>query len=747
MPHRPRLTLAIVALVTLTLLPAAVRVRVDSAVDRLLPQGDPARARLDRARATFGSEDVVLVALFADDVLAPATLARLARLTRRIAALDVVRSATSIANLEEPRSGPDGLGRAHVLPPAPWTPAVLARVRADLARHPLARAGILAADGRAAGIVARLVPMTDDALLTSRLTDRLRAVVAAEPGPEPVAITGLPVLKIHAARAMVHDVLLFFTLGVGAVAAVLLAGFRTVRGLVLPLASVLVALVWTAAVMTLSGDAYTLGTLVLPPLLLAVGIAYAMHVVSRWEHERARGGTGAAAARRALRHVRMPITMAALTTLAGFAAFLRNPIPTIRDFGWYAAVGLGCMLGASLLVLPSALALLPAAPPSAGAGERRGWIDRFVAACTALALGRPRTVALAAAAIAAAAALGMGRIAIETDYLRFFGPNDPARVDNARAAARLVGTQIVSVTLRGDRPEAMTRLEAVAGLRDLVAFVAAQPGVDHVASFLDHLDMLRQAVEPERAAVPLATQAALDQRLMLVSPEATRAQLSSDHAAAQVIVYTRLSGSREVRALARRIEAHAAARLPPAITADVSGTLVLLARSADTLATQEMAGLGEVFVALALLLVALFRSVRLGLLSLVPNLFPVVVLFGIMGWSGIDLDVSTSMIACIAIGIAVDDTIHYLTTWQTARRTSTDERAAITATAHAVGRPVVLTSVALALGFLVPCLSSFQPVRHFGMLASSTMVVALFADLLLLPVLLLSYRGALGGSA
>jgi predicted RND superfamily exporter protein len=735
---RPRTTLAAVALLSVTLLPAALRVPVDSAVDRLLPSGDEASIRLERLRAVFGSDEIVLVALFADDVFTAPALARLAALTEAISRLAGVRDAASLTTLERLRDGPDGLGRARILPPPPWTPDVLARVRRDVAAHPLARAGVVAPDDRAAGIIVRLAPMTDEALLRSDLVGRVQAAVAAHPGPEAVAVTGLPVLKVRAAEAMVRDVRRFFVLGVLMVAAVLLAAFRSLRGLLLPLGAVLAGVAWTSAAMTLSGDAYTLGTLVLSPLLLSVGIAYAIHVLTRYQLECAQGGSRDAVVRRTLAQVLVPLVMAAVTTLAGFAAFLRNPIPTIQDFGWYAGIGLACVLVATLAILPSALVLLPL---DAGRPPRtnRGWIDRLTAACTRLALRRGRSILAVSLAALVVAGVGIGRIRVETDYLRFFAPTHPARLDNARVAERLVGTQVVVVALDGGGPETMTRVAAVQALRGLVDFLRSQPGVDHVGSYLDHLAMLRQVIEPDQADEPLRDQAALDQRIVLLNTETMRGVLNADRSQALVVLHTRLSGSGEVRALVEQVRDYGARRLPAWIAVHTSGTLVLLTDSADTLARQQVAGLAQVLVVLALLLVILFRSLRLGVLSLVPNLFPVVLLFGIMGWAGIDLNVSTSMIACIAIGIAVDDTIHYLTAYEAARRARQDVPAAVATAVRTVGRPIVVTSVALAAGFLVPCLSSFQPVRHFGMLASVTMALALFADLLLLPTLLVRF--------
>jgi hypothetical protein len=175
---------------------------------------------------------------------------------------------------------------------------------------------------------------------------------------------------------------------------------------------------------------------------------------------------------------------------------------------------------------------------------------------------------------------------------------------------------------------------------------------------------------------------------------------------------------------------------PDGVRVHATGTVVLLNRSSTVLARGQFTGLQQMFVVLALLLVALFRSLRLGLLAMIPNVVPVIALFGVMGWAGIDLNVATSLIAVVAVGIAVDDTIHYLTTFRSELRRGGGRRAAVERTLHLVGRPIVITTMALCAGFLVPCVSRFQPIRQFGMLTSFTMAVALLADLLLLPALL-----------
>jgi hypothetical protein len=134
----------------------------------------------------------------------------------------------------------------------------------------------------------------------------------------------------------------------------------------------------------------------------------------------------------------------------------------------------------------------------------------------------------------------------------------------------------------------------------------------------------------------------------------------------------------------------------------------------------------------------LFLSIRTGLLSLVPNVVPIIGLFGLMGFAGIDLNISTSMIAVIALGIAVDDTIHYFNEFKLQIQATGDTHRAIVEVVRTVGRPIVFTSVALSAGFLILCLSNFEPIRQFGYLASFTMATGLVAELLMTPGLVVS---------
>jgi predicted RND superfamily exporter protein len=731
----PRTTLLLAAALTIVLGVFAASFRVDSAVDRLLPAGDADAAYYEGVRRAFGSEEVAVVGVFAEDVFAPATLRRIDRLTRALAQLAEVEQVTSLTTAQRLELAVDGLRRAPLLPALPADAAASAALRDRVLGDPLAPGLLVARDGRAAGIWVRFRPIGDEAFLAADVEGRLRAALATAPGPEAVAVTGLPTIKVQAARDMLRDLKLFVPLALLLVTLMVTWAFRTWRGVLLPLATMVIGLVCTIGIMTAAGDAFTLGTLVLPPLLMASGVAYAIHIVIRYYIELRRHG-GPASLPAALHHVRLPVAMAALSTCIGFGTFVTSPIPSIRDFGLYAGLGIILIFLACVAVIPAALALLP--PPRAVPArlDDGGWFSRFVAGCGELSLRHRRVFLAAFAVLLAVGACGISRMHVETDYLRFFREAHPARRDNRRIGEALVGTQVITVVVDGP----VTRADVLEAMRDLQRFAATQDGVDRTMSLVDHLESLRRAVAPERAGLPFTAQEEIDQLLLLLAPADIGHELTPDQSRASITVYTRLSGSQATGALVGQLEARAAARFPADAPARATGTVVLLNRSADALSRSQIWGDAQVMVILLVVMALLLRSLRLGVLSMVPNVFPIVMLLGIMGWAGIDLNICTSTIASISIGIAVDDTIHYMLGFHAELRAGRSREAAILATLRAVGRPILITSVALTAGFLIACLSNFQPVRHFGILASVTMVIGVFTDLFLLPALLVTLR-------
>ncbi|MBI4515819.1 MAG: MMPL family transporter [Deltaproteobacteria bacterium] len=733
----PRLTLAVMLALTAFFGFFARAIRVDSSMDDLLPANDPDKHYHDSVKADFGDDEIAVIGVFADDVFAPTTLAKIDTLSQRLAQIEAVREVVSLTTVKGITMSDSGLSAGRLMSQLPRTPAQAAELRAAVLANPLYLKNIVSPDGRAAGITVVFESMTDELFLARGIEPQMRALRAELPGPEQFALTGIPTIKANGARLMESDTRTFTALSLLLVVVVLSLAFRTPRGVLIPLSTVIIGVVWTSGLMVLLGTSINMGTLVLNPLLMVIGIASGIHLISEYYAEAQPGRTAQVVVAQTMARVRLPVAIAAATTLIGFGTLVFTPIRGVREFGAYSVFGITVIVLAAFTVVPALLVLLPL--PRAIPAHREDDGNRLASLLRrigAFSVRHSRAVLLANAIVIGISLWGIGRIRVETDYLGFFHPQSRIRTDNALIAGRLAGTQPISVVIDGHAPQAVTRLDVLAAMHELQQFIERQPGVDKTMSVLDYLALVRRALQADALTALPDSQSEVDQILMLAEADDLRPVLSSDASRANIIVRTKLSGSADVREFVAGVRAFAAEHFPGRITVRPTGTAVLLNQSADALAWGQVTGLWQELVVLFALLALMFLSLRVGLLALIPNIVPTVVLFGLMGWSGISLNISTSMIAAIAIGVAIDDTIHLLSAFNEAlRRTGSQEQAIIAAMGSA-GQAAFFIALALSAGFFIVCLSNFQPVMHFGLLAGATMIIALAVELFLTPALL-----------
>ncbi|NNL84128.1 MAG: MMPL family transporter [Myxococcales bacterium] len=230
--------------------------------------------------------------------------------------------------------------------------------------------------------------------------------------------------------------------------------------------------------------------------------------------------------------------------------------------------------------------------------------------------------------------------------------------------------------------------------------------------------------------------------VFLIPKRELRRFATSNHRSANIIVRTDRQGSRELRELARRLTQHlagsqAAARLPPST---LTGNALVLNRSADFIAGDQVRAIGAAALTIFLLVGVAFGSWRTAVLAMVPNLIPVLLFFGLLGAGAASLSLPTGLIGCLSLGVALDDTLHFLNAYRRERDTgSSPDEAARLALQH-VGRAIAITSAMLVAGFASICLSGFATIREFGALTATVMAVCLVTDLLLFPALLVRFR-------
>ncbi len=755
--RHPRRVVAATLLVTALLGAFAVQLRFQNTLESVLPAGDPAVAFYEEVRRQFGSDDVGVVGMLGSDVFSPDALTKIARVTTALGKLPGVQKVLSITNTQDVAA--DVFNPPPLLPKIPPSPEDVEALRAKLTAVPLYRENLVSANGRGAAINVFFEPLSDAQYAALGLDDRIGEILAAARGPEQFYYTGAARVKQAALELMRRDLAFFTPIALGVVILSLWLSFRTKRGVILPLVAVSIALVWTLGVLVLSGHAITLGTVVLPPLLLVVGSSYAIHVMARYYEQSEESSERVPVVTRAVARVWLPLAISVLVTMIGFAALMVNRIPAIFELGAFAAIGVLFLGVVCLTFLPATLALLPVERVARRARDGSPALSGLLGRLAQLVACSPRPIWWIAAGLVGFAFLGMRRIEVDADFLNYFSKRSAVRQANEIINREIVGSNPFYVVVEGPESGALKRWINLWLLKDLQQYLRTLPGISSSISIVDYLELLESGltastggdlVVTERGDIAPAEKprtfwedpAQLEPVLKLVaqSPETFSGVVTGDFDKASILVRTTLSGSRAVEQTLARIREYVAHRFPAELRVYLTGNLVLLSGTQSEIVAGQVKSLALALVVIFVVLALMFLSLRIGFLAILPNVVPIVIFFGMMGWLGIDLNLGTSLIAAIALGIAIDSTIHYMARLNLELHGETDQRAAIGRTLRRVGAPIIYTTVALALGFLTFAFSSFIPIQDFGRLSSMTMVTALGANLVLLPALLSSVK-------
>jgi predicted RND superfamily exporter protein len=743
MTERPFWVLAAVGAFTLFCLAGlvdprtgALRLGIDPSATGMLPSEGPERELYEKARRLFGSDESIIVGVGAPDVFVPEVLERVVAMTRAIERIDGVQNVLSLATALNVRTGAEGdVEVAPFLETIPREPAALEALRREALGNPIYAGTLVARDARATALLVSLERMTDQELVERRMDSQVVEAARAAAGDLELWVSGVPHAKSFLSESLIGELRWMLPLILLLVAAVLWISSRTLRGVVIPLVSVLLALVWTLGTLGWLGRELNLVTIIVPALILVLGFTYALHLTTEYEVEVSRPGAPAPplAMRHTLEALWVAIVVTAVTTVAGFVSLVVNPILAIREFGLYSALGVVYTLVASLSLVPALLAVLPR-PRRVHTQSQEGWLEALAERVGGFAMGQRRLLIAGACAFLAVAVLGMTRIRVSAEFPGNLKADNPVRLDYEVINERFGGANQMRILLETDVPEGFLEPANLRAMQSLQEWLEAQPEIGETISLADYVALLNRVLSGAREGELPETKRLVSQLMLFGASPETKRFADARYQTANVLVFTNVSSSDAIADVVSRVETRLR-ELPPHLRAAVTGSAVLLNRVVDDVSWGQFTSLASAFVQIYLVLVLMFMSFRVGLLALLPNAVPIFAYFAVLGFTGITLNPSTSLVGSLALGVVVDDTIHFFARFNSEARRLADERKAAGAALRALIRPVTFTTVGLCAGFLVLTGSEQRTQAEFGILAASTFVFAWLCDVLLSPAL------------
>lgn len=694
-------------------------------------------------RRVFGGDDDLLLALRDPALWSREGLARVAWLTEELARLPGVAGVLSLTTAPRLRRGPAGAEVAPLATP-PWDrPELAAEIQAALAEMPEWRDWFLGADGRTTGLVVFFHDPLAGPQWRAHLLEEVRRLSEALAGDDvALHLTGIAVQKQEVTRYVQRDERLLLPLAVLALGATLACFFRHWLVVVLPLVGAGLTVVVVLGGLALLGLRLNAITSLLPPVLLVLAVTPSIHLLQFWWLQ-ATEPDPFARVRQALAARWWPCTLCALTTAAGFAALAWTEMPAVRQFGWSAAIGAMLALVLSLACTAVGLTFVAPARLLQVAPRSHRIVDAFVARCTEWATRAPFVVFSGAVLAGLVLAGGIPRVRNNTDLVRFLGEDAPLRRDTLWIDAHLTGPYPIDFVVRRRDERPLASSEDFQRIDRWQRELRGAPGVRGALSIVDFVRHLYRVDFNLPAPVVPPDDATAWELLEILehapNPVFLRRLFSDDHRWLRVHVRLGAVGTQDLQRTAADLWELGRQILGDAYEVRPTGAFYYLARDSNQLVRDQVRSFVTSFVLVALLIGLALRSLTVAALALIPNLLPLLMVGGIMGFIGIDLSTGTAMIAAAALGLVVDDTIHYLAHFHGVFRG--DAREALAQTARAVGGALVLNNAVLVAGFWVGIAGSFLPTVYFSFLTGLTMILGLLCDLLVTPACLMFRYG------
>lgn len=721
------------------------RVRADFSVEQFFPLWDPARQTYQRYKQIFPNEDT-RIALFWQEKQ-PLTRHALQRMQQAAVLFEQqgLQQVLWLGNAQQIRlltkiPWPIPV-TAPLLPQPPPSDTVLQDILTQWRDSPLYQ-GVLWNKNQTVFIISGTIKAEDNQdngrkRIEGHLT---RAVERWQSAERKLVLSGLPIFRSRFLKLMSADQALFMGGGILLTFVLLLLFFRSLAQAVMSLAAVLPAWILMLMLMVLWDKPLTALTITMPLILLVIGLSDTTHILFHYRQRLSQLEDPQQAIVHAFSEIGASCFYTALMTAASFLSLIGTGIAVVVDFAILTAIGMMVAHGCAMIFYPILLSLHPSHQFNSR-GLQAGWLQQLNQWVQRRAGLRPWPTTLGFSAVVVVATLAASQLQVNAFLAGGLKASHPLMQDSRWLEAQGFGMFQINVLLEAQAVEAFAQPQTYQWIKALEHYLNTEPLVLQTDSLVKRLQTVQQVLEPEKTTKWPATAPEIDSLLQQTNqwqPAYLTEVFKPQQRASQVTLTIRDQGSLVTEPFLARLNAWLIAHPLAGVKVTPTGTVQL----AQTTFSQILSGFGLSLLLdilfLGILIALMFRSWRYGLIALIPNLFPLFVLLGILAICGYAIDTATVLIFSIAFGIAVDATIHLLGLyrWHRQQHPAWPMQQHLQATLDHGAPAIVITTVVIGGGFSALMLSHFEAIYLMGMLIAVGLFAALVADLFWLPALL-----------
>jgi hypothetical protein len=772
-------TIVIMLVLTAAMVSQIPKISIDTSTEGFLHRDDPALVAYNNFRDQFGRDEVIIIAIKSADIFSQRFLETIKKLHEELEEnVPYIDDITSLVNARSTRGEVDELIVEDLLEHWPQNQSEMTAFKKRVLRNPLYKNLLISEDATFTTIIIKthshsslgqdvdvLEGFEDEAAEDSSvkskaagqgayLTDdeNSQAVNAARGVIEKyraadfqIYMAGSPVVTDFLKRSMINDMRKFMALAVASVAILLFVMFRRISGVFLPLVIVVLSLLSTLGIMALVGVAIKVPTQILPSFLLAVGVGTSVHILAIFYQRLRQANDKEEAIAYALGHSGLAVVMTNVTTASGLMSFATSEIAPIADLGLFAGIGVLLTFINTLVLLPAVLALVPISAKGSNHGQSKSTVmDRFLSAISHFSTTHPVPILIVSFLIVSLSIFATLQIRFSHDVLGWFPGKSQIRQATEKIDHKLRGSLNLEVIIDTGKenglyqPALLNRIDKAAA--HIESLEIGDLFVGKAWSLSTILKEINQALNENRSdsyTIPQNRDLIAQEFLLFENSGSDDLEdvVDSQFSKARFTIKGPFKDAMQYNRFIDMVKSYFNDNFPEA-TITQTGMMALLSRTINNAIISMARSYGIALVVITTLMIILIGRVRIGLLSMIPNLAPILLMIGVIGATPIKMDLFTMMVASIAIGLAVDDTIHFMHNFRRYYEQSGDPKQAVYETLHTTGRAMLVTTIVLSVGFLIFVFASMNNLFAFGLLTAFTILMALAADYLVAPALM-----------
>lgn len=772
-------TIVIMLVLTAAMVTQIPKISIDTSTEGFLRPDDPTLLAYNNFRDQFGRDEVIIIAIKSPNIFSQKFLEMIQRLHEELEEnVPYIDDITSIVNARNTRGEADELIVEDLLEHWPQNNTEMEALKKRVLTNPLYKNLLISEDATFTTIIIKthsysslgqdvdvLEGFEEDAeevagakskaaAQRTYLTDKENSQVvnAARQVSEKynasdfqIYMAGSPVVTHFLKRTMMSDMRKFMVLAVAAVAILLFVMFRRISGVFLPLVIVILSLLSTIGIMALAGVAIKVPTQILPSFLLAVGVGTSVHILAIFYQRFQQTNDKEEAIAYALGHSGLAVVMTNVTTASGLLSFSTSEVAPVADLGIFAGIGVLLTFVNTLILLPAVLAIVPVAERRQNRNQSKNtFMDRFLSGISHFSTTHPVPILIVSFLIVGLSIFAALQIRFSHDVLRWFPEKNQIRQATEKIDHELRGSLNLEVIIDTGRENGLYEPALLKRIDKATAYTESLELEDlfvgkawSVSTILKEINQALNENRPDYYAIPQNRDLVAQEFLLFENSGSDDLEdvVDSQFSKARFTIKGPFKDAVKYNRFIDTVSSYFDDNFPEA-TITLTGMMALLSSTISHAITSMARSYGIALVVITALMIILIGRIRIGLLSMIPNLAPILLMLGVIGATPFKMDLFTMMVASIAIGLAVDDTIHFMHNFRRYYEQSGDPKQAVYETLNTTGRAMLVTTIALSIGFFIFVFASMNNLFAFGLLTAFTILMALVADYLVAPALM-----------